>query len=155
LRDLERIPDILPLVREKYDIDQSGVARETPRGCNLAFDATSTRRDGMARAGERNHGLIVFYVLPHDRIVWPFIIHVIETDDSKLTPDVQKVGKQIVRVLRERGWFPVGDFSDADPCTSCAHRVYYSVRDAVRELLTGLRGRGSMSRLARCGRSCT
>jgi hypothetical protein len=55
LRDTAPIPELLYLVREKYDSDEDGVVHtELQRRCNLAVDATSTKRDGMARKGKRN-----------------------------------------------------------------------------------------------------
>jgi hypothetical protein len=58
LRDTAGIPDLLYLVRVKFDSDEDGVVHtERQRRCNLAVDAMSTKRDGMARKGKRNYGL--------------------------------------------------------------------------------------------------
>ena len=135
LNDVGRIPELLGLWKEKYERAGIDFAEAIGRGCNLAVDATSTWKDGMARKGQRNHGLIVFLVLPRDRRLLPFAIHLIETDDSKLTPAVQKVGKTIARILGENGCPTIYDCSDADPCTASPHRIFHAVRDAVRELL--------------------
>jgi hypothetical protein len=92
----------------------------------------------MAQAGRPNHGEVVFYLQPHDPRIQPLEIHVMETDTSKLTVDVQRRAKRIFRILVEHNWFAWSMFSDADSCTSVPHRVYYSLRDLVRGLLVQL-----------------
>jgi hypothetical protein len=72
--------------RVKYESNEDGLVHAKPqRRCNLAVDATSTKRDGRARRGVRNHGLTVVVLLPHDRKVRSFVLHFNESEVSKWT----------------------------------------------------------------------
>jgi hypothetical protein len=139
LRDTAQIPGLQHPVRVKYDSDEDGVVpTELQRRCNSAVDATSTKRDGMARKGKRNYGLIVILCLPQDRKCRPFVLQIIETEDSKLDAKVQKTVKVIVRILADNNWLVPTVFTDGDSCTSPVHRIGFALREAVCEMLVQL-----------------
>jgi hypothetical protein len=83
--------------------------------------------------------LIVVFCLPQDREFRPFVLHFIETEDSKLDAKVQKTVKVIVRILADNNWLVSTVFTDGDSCTSPVHRIGFALREAVCEMLAQFR----------------
>jgi hypothetical protein len=83
--------------------------------------------------------VIVVFCLLHVRKLRPFVVLVIETEDSKMDAKVQKTVTVIVRILVDNNWLVSVMFTDGDSNhTSPVHRIGFALKEAVCEMFAQL-----------------